>query len=413
MNLFKASRLGTLGLLLLGAGAGAVDLEIESIQVQPGRVEVRYNNEPGFYYILWRGEQLSEIRFAADLGRGTFFLPFLADTNATNAALFYRVEKVLMAAQRDTDGDGICDAWELLYRQPGAALSPGDASEDHNGNGISDLTEARRESFREGAVRGRPVLAAGLYHSLAIRQNGTLWGWGDNLFGQLGSSSFTDTNAPAQIGTDTNWLAVSCALFTSYGLKTDGTLWYWGQCNTGNVFAPTQIGTNRNWIGLPKGQPQHNPTALQSDGSRWQFVDSFTNAQLLYSSGWAAVSDDSSFGHWAIDRDGRLSGGSFSDFSPVWSAVSIGYWRVLGLRTDGTLWQQGGTFAAPEGGGYSQNFFQLGTNTWAAVSAGGYHALGIQSDGSLWWWGANEGFAPQGNGLTSTNLPTRFGTNTG
>ena len=236
MNLFKASRLGTLGLLLLGAGAGAVDLEIESIQVQPGRVEVRYNNEPGFYYILWRGEQLSEIRFAADLGRGTFFLPFLADTNATNAALFYRVEKVLMAAQRDTDGDGICDAWELLYRQPGAALSPGDASEDHNGNGISDLTEARRESFREGAVRGRPVLAAGLYHSLAIRQNGTLWGWGDNLFGQLGSSSFTDTNAPAQIGTDTNWLAVSCALFTSYGLKTDGTLWYWGQCNTGNVF---------------------------------------------------------------------------------------------------------------------------------------------------------------------------------
>jgi hypothetical protein len=44
--------------------------------------------------------------------------------------------------------------------------------------------------------------AAGSGHTVALRENGTLWGWGDNLNGQLGSGTFDFTNAPQWIGTN-------------------------------------------------------------------------------------------------------------------------------------------------------------------------------------------------------------------
>ena len=420
MNFFKAIRLGAAGLFLSFGASSAVDLQIDDIQTQPGRVEVRFFQHPGFYYILWRGEEPANIRVATDLVRALTWPDFLVDTNATNAALFYRVEKVLMAAQRDTDGDGICDAFELLYRQPGAALNPNDANEDHNGNGVPDRTDALRESYREGAVRGRPVLAAGTQHSLAIRQDGTLWGWGDNLFGELGSDLFTETNVPVQIGADTNWLAVSAAGFASYGLKRDGTLWFWGAGLTGNVFTPTQIGTNQNWIGLPTGRPQNNPTALQADGSRWQFVGSFTNAQRVETNQWLAVADDNSSGHWSVRTDGTLwKNNVLADGGTNWTSISLGYVHALALQTDGSLWAWAHTGTpAVEGQLGLENSSpstptRIGVETWSSVAAGGYHSVGIKADGSLWWWGVNNGYAPQGNGLRSTNAPARFGTNTG
>ena len=51
--------------------------------------------------------------------------------------------------------------------------------------------------------------SAGGQRTLAVRADGTLWGWGDNLGGALGDGTFVDRHAPEQIGTDTDWSAVS------------------------------------------------------------------------------------------------------------------------------------------------------------------------------------------------------------
>jgi alpha-tubulin suppressor-like RCC1 family protein len=409
------------GLLLFTAmlWLPAADFRIDDVRWQNGHAEVSIAKEPAFYYILWRGDQPTEIRLVTDLALGSVPPNSLADTNATNASHFYRVEKVPMTSLRDSDGDGINDAWELLYRHPGAALNPSDANEDHTGNGVPDWIDALRESSGTG-VRGRPLVAGGTYHSLAVKTDGTLWGWGDNLAGQLGSSAFTEANSPTQIGTDTNWSAASIGGLTSYGLKSDGTLWVWGQTTTGNVFSPTQVGTNTNWIGLPKGRAANNPTALQADGTRWQFVSSFTNAQPLGSNDWAAVADDYGSGHWAITSDGTLWNGlSTFDTNGVWASISLGLYHALALRSDGTLWAWVAGCCSPAADGqlglgsaqpYSPT--RVGSDAWAAVAAGLYHSVGIKSDGSLWWWGFNNGFEPSGAGFVRTNMPARIGTNT-
>src|SRR5438874_3433433 len=99
------------------------DFQIDTVSKQGSRSEIRFSAEAGFYYILWRGNTPREIRLATDTALSGGTQTLLADTNATNSAQFYRVEKVPLTSLRDTDGDGISDAWELLQRHPGAALN--------------------------------------------------------------------------------------------------------------------------------------------------------------------------------------------------------------------------------------------------------------------------------------------------
>ena len=84
------------------------------------------------------------------------------------------------------------------------------------------------------------TVAAGLRHVLAIKSNGTLWGWGDNGYGQLGDGTTVSRSLPVQIGTATNWAKLEAGDINSFGIKTDGTLWAWGN----NSFY--QLGNNTN-----------------------------------------------------------------------------------------------------------------------------------------------------------------------
>jgi alpha-tubulin suppressor-like RCC1 family protein len=77
------------------------------------------------------------------------------------------------------------------------------------------------------------------YHSLALQNNGSLWAWGDNTFGQLG-----DNNPPTPVPTPEAILASSGYAFTaisagdddhSLAIKDDGTLWAWGSNSCGQL----------------------------------------------------------------------------------------------------------------------------------------------------------------------------------
>jgi alpha-tubulin suppressor-like RCC1 family protein len=87
-------------------------------------------------------------------------------------------------------------------------------------------------------------VAVGTNHCIAIKKDGTLWAWGANNKGQLGNGSYIDSNLPIQIGLDTNWSKAISGDFFSMALKTDGTLWSWGDNLHGQLGDGTKINKN-------------------------------------------------------------------------------------------------------------------------------------------------------------------------
>ena len=119
-------------------------------------------------------------------------------------------------------------------------------------------------------------------HFAATKTDGTLWAWGNNEEGQLGQNNLTDYSSPKQIP-GTNWSISRGAISASYSqsmhvVKQDGTLWAWGNNLPGSLgqnegggiagggtyySSPVQIpGTT--WSAVYQG-----PRAIKTDGTLW------------------------------------------------------------------------------------------------------------------------------------------------
>jgi alpha-tubulin suppressor-like RCC1 family protein len=121
-------------------------------------------------------------------------------------------------------------------------------------------------------------IAALGWHSLAVDSNGRLKGWGWSNSGLLGNSVNdynTSYSYPEQIGSETDWFAVFGSTQTSFGLRYPGYLYAWGSNSNGQLginntisrSSPVQVGTASNWT---KIVPTANMTyGLRSDGSLW------------------------------------------------------------------------------------------------------------------------------------------------
>lgn len=75
------------------------------------------------------------------------------------------------------------------------------------------------------------AIAAGGQHSLALKRDGTIWGWGQNTYGQLGDGTGSDRNAPVQVSQTTGLpsaVAIAAGVEYSLALGSDGTVWIWG-----------------------------------------------------------------------------------------------------------------------------------------------------------------------------------------
>ncbi len=105
-----------------------------------------------------------------------------------------------------------------------------------------------------GSGQSWKAIAAGDYHTLALRSDGTIWAFGNNSSGQLGDGSGATTNFPVQVGTDSDWKSISAHGNLSYGIKNNNTLYVWGANSKGQLgdtttidkLSPVLVGTNTN-----------------------------------------------------------------------------------------------------------------------------------------------------------------------
>ncbi len=186
------------------------------------------------------------------------------------------------------------------------------------------------------ARRLTSTIAGGGSHSLVLRTDGTLWTFGDNRYGQLGTTtnSGTDNANPTPTQVLTNVTAIAAGSSHSLVLKGDGTLWAFGANNVGELGTPFNSGTSN-----------ANPTPIQV----------LTNV----------------------------------------TAIAAGSGHSLALKGDGTLWTFGANYYGQLGtttnngtSNANPTPTQVLTNL-TAIAADSYHSLVLKSDGTLWTFGSN------------------------
>ena len=92
------------------------------------------------------------------------------------------------------------------------------------------------------SLTGITAIAGGGDHSLALKNDGTVWAWGWNGYGQLGNGTNTDSNVPVQVSSLTGIIAIAGGYGHSLALKNDGTVWAWGYNGMVNLeMEPTPI----------------------------------------------------------------------------------------------------------------------------------------------------------------------------
>mgnify|MGYP001203425167 CR=1 FL=1 len=243
------------------------------------------------------------------------------------------------------------------------------------------------------------------YH-LAIKPDGTMWGWGENQHGQLGLSNKTYYSSPVQIP-GTTWAAVATAYRCTMATKTDGTLWTWGNNDQG------QLGHNNK-----------NPTSYSSPkqipGTTWP-TDNNKMSGATY--GMYAIKTDGTLWMWGYNAMGQLGQNNKTNYS---SPVQVpGSWSYLSnashsthtmsaIRTDGTLWSWGinqeGVLGLnqPTGTAYSSPV-QVGTETtWTGIGSGNKSIFGTKSDNTFWSWGYNAYGQLGQNNKTRYSSPTQI-----
>ncbi len=77
------------------------------------------------------------------------------------------------------------------------------------------------------------VGAASAQRVFAVKDDGTLWAWGTNNYGQLGDGTQTTRTNPVQVVGLTDVIAVASGSYASFAITDGGDLWSWGSAHMG------------------------------------------------------------------------------------------------------------------------------------------------------------------------------------
>jgi M6 family metalloprotease-like protein len=216
-------------------------------------------------------------------------------------------------------------------------------------------------------------VAAGDYHALALKTDGTVVSWGDTAYGQ--------TTVPANLGAVTQ---IAATRNISGAVRSDGTVRVWGDSTSPIVTAlPVGLSGVRQ---LALGST--HALALKTDGTVVAWGENRDNQATVpvSLSGVVAVAagnlhsvalkTDGSVVRWGINWGSPPAG------SGGLVAISTRGSHTVGLKSDGTVIAWGF-------GANGETAVPAGLNGVTAISAGSYQSLALKSDGTIVSWGPN------------------------
>jgi alpha-tubulin suppressor-like RCC1 family protein len=305
--------------------------------------------------------------------------------------------------------DGTVWAW--------GSNSNGQLGDGTTGAAASKSNPVQVVSETNDPFTGVIAVAAGANHSLAMRNDGTVWTWGYNNYGQLGNgTSGSGTNKPTPVKVTVtggepleNVKAVAAGQSHSVALKSDGTVWSWGYNYAGQLGDGTTENSNRavqvtesSSTKLTKATAvaagDYFTVVLKEDGTVWSCGQN-SNGQL---------------GNGTTTSSNRAVRATIVGGAPLTevTAVAAGQQHSVALKSDGTVWSWGRNDKLQLGDGTAEQRVRA-TQVMAsagvpfagaaAITAGNDYSVALKSDGTVWAWGDNN-IGKLGDGTTSVRI---------
>lgn len=231
-------------------------------------------------------------------------------------------------------------------------------------------------------------VAAGGFHSLALANDGKIYAWGSNDYGQLGDGTITEQHESVQVQgpAGVKFTQIAGGLYYSVALGDDGNTYAWGENNYG------QLGDGTN-------TDRHEPVRVQvPPGVTFTQIAAGNHHSL-------ALGNDGNVYAWGANNDSELGDGTTVDRNvpvlvqvPVgvaFTQVASGGQHSLALGDDGNAYAWGRNYDGELGNGTTTNqavpvLVQVPVGvTFTQISGGTLQSTALGDDGNTYSWGAN------------------------
>jgi len=247
----------------------------------------------------------------------------------------------------------------------------------------------------DDTVDGKPLdtdfvaISGGSFHALALKADGSIVAWGNNGYGRCeqipGGSTLLWIGEWGDTGrwqsNQKNFVAIAAGRYHSMALKSDGSVVAWGRDTDGQSTVPADAQSGV--VAIAAGD--YHSLALKSNGEIVGWGRNTYGQSNGRCCGYTDVAGGDEFS-LAVASDGQVEAWGNDDEDQItdaptgsgFEAVSGGYKHGLALRTNGAVdawgYNDHGEGGDPEG-------------TFTEVDAGGYFNAGLRTDGSVHSWG--------------------------